>query len=271
MSGENLKLDSPQGAAGGEERTNERSSIAFPYVDLESVVEVAKALHARAGRGACEFDGLAAELNQVVGGAFRLRTAAAKVFGLMEKEGRDAARLTPLGLRIISPDEEVAARADAFLAVPLYQKIFERYRGGLLPPPKALEREMAGFGVAPKVADRARQAFERSARQAGFFASGDNRLVRPRVDAEPNGSKPLPETGRAEDPRKDEKVLAREGISAVENLHPFIQGLLKTLPPTGSQWPMKDRAKWLKLAAHAFDLIYEGDGEIEIRAAIDAA
>ncbi|MCA4920410.1 MAG: hypothetical protein ING82_13370 [Roseomonas sp.] len=271
MSGEVLKLDDPKGAIGGEERTNERSSIAFPYVDLNSVVEVAKALHARAGRGACELDGLAAELKQVVGGAFRLRTAAAKVFGLMEKEGRNAARLTPLGLRIISPDEEIAARADAFLAVPLYQKIFERYRGGLLPPPKALEREMMVFGVAPKVADRARQAFERSADQAGFFEAGDNRLVRPRIDAEPNGSRSLPETGRSEDLRKEEKIPVNEGVRSDENLHPFIQGLLKTLPATGSQWPIKDRAKWLKLAANAFDLIYEGEGEIEIKAATDAA
>ncbi len=55
------------------------------------------------------------------------------------------------------------------------------------------------------------------------------------------------------------------------NFHPFIEGLLKTLPETGSTWAIKDRAKWLKLAANAFDLIYEGDGEIEIKAVIDAA
>ncbi len=50
-------------------------------------------------------------------------------------------------------------------------------------------------------------------------------------------------------------------------LHPFIQGLLKTLPAKeGADWPIKDRVKWLRLAASAFDMIYEGDGSISIKA-----
>jgi hypothetical protein len=253
-----------------EERTNERSTIAFPYSDLDAVVELARALYSRAGRGACELADLAAELNQVVGSAFRLKTAAAKIFGLTEKEGRDAARLTDLGLRIISPDQEPAARAEAFLTVPLYLALFDRYRGVLLPPAKALEREMVKLGVSPKVADRARQAFERSARQAGFFGAGESRLVRPKIESTSNATDLQPESGRPEDAKLEQKPSVHHGISS-KDLHPFIQGLLETLPDTGSQWPMKDRAKWLKLAAHAFDLIYEGDGEIEIKAATDAA
>ncbi len=49
--------------------------------------------------------------------------------------------------------------------------------------------------------------------------------------------------------------------------HPFIEGLLKTLPKTGTKWALRDRAKWLKLAGNAFDLIYEADdeGTISIR------
>jgi len=257
-------------AGNSEERTNERSTIAFPYSDLDAVVELAKAVHSRAGRGACELADLAGELNQVFGSAFRLKTAAAKIFGLTEKEGRDKARLTELGLRIISPDQEPAARAEAFLAVPLYSALFDRYRGILLPPAKAVEREMVKLGVSPKVADRARQAFERSARQAGFFGSGENRLVRPKLDSTSNSPDPQPDSGRSEDAKSGQKASIHHGISG-KDLHPFIQGLLETLPDTGSQWSIKDRAKWLKLAAHAFDLIYEGDGEIEIRAATDAA
>ena len=257
-------------AGSSEERTNERSTIAFPYADLDAVVELAKALYSRAGRGACELADLAGELNQVFGSAFRLKTAAAKIFGVTEKEGRDAARLTDLGLRIIAPEQESAARAEAFLAVPLYLALFDRYRGILLPSAKALEREMVKLGVSPKVADRARQAFERSARQAGFFGPGENRLVRPKLDNTSNSTDPQPDKGRSEDAKLGQKASIHHGVSG-KDLHPFIQGLLETLPDTGSQWPMKDRAKWLKLAAHAFDLIYEGDGEIEIKAATDAA
>ena len=41
-----------------------------------------------------------------------------------------------------------------------------------MPPAAALEREMVELGVSPKQKDKARQVFERSAEQAGFFATG---------------------------------------------------------------------------------------------------
>jgi hypothetical protein len=50
--------------------------------------------------------------------------------------------------------------------------------------------------------------------------------------------------------------------------HPFIEGLLKTLPEPDTEWPAQARAKWLQTAANIFDLIYKGDGGIEIRAAM---
>ena len=39
-------------------------------------------------------------------------------------------------------------------------------------------------------------------------------------------------------------------------LHPFVQGLLKTLPAEGLEWPSEDRRKWLQTAAGIFDLIF---------------
>ncbi|MGC2410504.1 MAG: hypothetical protein WA441_11055, partial [Methyloceanibacter sp.] len=50
--------------------------------------------------------------------------------------------------------------------------------------------------------------------------------------------------------------------------HPFIEGLLRTLPEPFSEWPATDRAKWLQTAANIFDLIYKGEGGIEIKAAV---
>jgi hypothetical protein len=41
--------------------------------------------------------------------------------------------------------------------------------------------------------------------------------------------------------------------------HPFIEGLLKTLPEPESDWPAAARVKWLQTAANIFDLIYKGD------------
>jgi hypothetical protein len=46
--------------------------------------------------------------------------------------------------------------------------------------------------------------------------------------------------------------------------------LLKTLPdPEGEpEWALAQRVKWLQTAANIFDLIYKGEGGIEVRAAI---
>jgi hypothetical protein len=52
----------------------------------------------------------------------------------------------------------------------------------------------------------------------------------------------------------------------VSGLHPFIQGLLDTLPAPETNWTIEGRAKWLQAAAHCFDLIYMGSGEIQITA-----
>lgn len=172
-----------------EGRGMDRSTIEFPYLDLDVGIEVARAVYSRAGLGACEIDELAAQMQQVVSGSFRLKTATAKTFGLIERDGRTGFTLSAIGQRVIQVDTEAEARATAFLTVPLYKAVFDRYRGHLLPPAKALEREMAAFGVAPKQADKARQAFERSARQAGFFAQGDDRLVQPRLD--PVATRPI--------------------------------------------------------------------------------
>lgn len=177
----------------------DRSTIDFPYLSLDAAVEVTKAVYQRAGWGSCEIDELAAEMGQTVSGAFRLKTSAAKTFGLVEKEGRAAFRLSPLGQRVVQADDEAEARAAAFLAVPLYRAVFERYRGHLLPSAKALEREMAALGVAKKQTDKARQAFERSARESGFFGQGEDRLVQPRVDRD---LKPPPIDHRPPDERE---------------------------------------------------------------------
>ena len=56
--------------------------------------------------------------------------------------------------------------------MPLYKAIFDKNKGGVLPPAAALERELVGLGVSEKQKGRAREVFERSAEQAGFFEHG---------------------------------------------------------------------------------------------------
>ena len=104
---------------------------------------------------------------------------------------------------------------------------------------------------------------EKSAKQAGFNSAGDDRLVEPIVGAAPPAERiPAPEdtpaaavNGEPDSPR-----------GPMKGLHPFIMGLLDTLPAAQTNWTIEGRAKWLQAAAHCFDLIYMGSGEIRIEA-----
>lgn len=53
-------------------------------------------------------------------------------------------------------------------------------------------------------------------------------------------------------------------------MHPFIVGLIKALPDPDAieEWPLDKRVKWLQAAASIFELIYQGDGEIEVHPAL---
>ena len=174
--------DSETNQEGGESG-RDRSTIAFPYNDLDDAVAVAKAVHSNGGTKA-GVDQIAASLGHenIKSGAFRLKVAASRTFGLTTV-AREEVTLTALGQRIIDPQQQAAAKVDAFMAVPLYRKLYDTYRGGVLPAGAALESSIAEFGVAPKQADKARHAFQRSADQAGMFASGRDRLVMPALGA----------------------------------------------------------------------------------------
>jgi hypothetical protein len=262
MTGETVKFEKP--VEGGDDAKREQSTIAFPYLDLDSAIEVARAIYNRGGTGGCTVEELAAEMNQTVSGAFRLKTGTAKTFDLVAKEGKSGFKLNELGRQIIAQDTERAARAESFMRVPLYAAVYDKYKGHLLPPPKALEREMQGMGVSSKQTDKARQAFERSAKQAGYFESGEDRLVRPRAEL-PSGKDEQKKNqggGSSTNTKEIEPPAGGGGGDGGgrggDKSHPLIQGLLLTLPPPGEAWDADGRANWLRMAASIFDNIYKG-------------
>ena len=235
----------------------ERSTIAFPYSDLDSAVHVAHTAYTKAA-GSCGLDQLAAWLgySRVDNGAFRGVVNAARIFGLLTTS-RKAVELTDLGVRITDPEQERQARSEAFLAVELYRKAYEEFHGRTLPPDSGLEAAFARMGVAAKQTDKARQAFQRSALQAGFFDAGKDRLVAP--------IRP-PADSRNETGDEDDKVggatatpLRVEEVDTAPSLHPFIQGLITTLPEPGTPWSDTERREWLTAAEHIFALIYKAE------------
>lgn len=250
----------------------EQSSIQFPYLDLDAAVSVAQAVF-NAGGVALTREQLAGVLGLSLGsGNFVLKTATARTFGLMAANNQGKQELTDLGFRVVSPDEKIRrqARADAFLTVPLYRKAYEEFKGRPLPPrPHGLEQAFVKFGVAIKQRTNARLAFDKSARQAGFYDSGDDRLVEP-IIVRGGGSPPQGANvqtggdGGGRSSRDPQSVRIKNDDDKL--LHPFIQGLLDTLPAPNSTWTVEGRAKWLQAAANIFDLIYTGDGTITIHA-----
>jgi hypothetical protein len=160
--------------------------------------------------------------------------------------------LTDLGKRIVDPETQDTARVEAFLRVPLYRAIFDRYRGVKLPPDPGLESEMVGLGVSSKQAERARQVLQRSAQYAGFFGQGRDRLVQP--PAVEGAGPPPPPTATAEElPSTDTDFLSQ--------LHPIIAGLVRMLPHEDEKWSYEDQQAWLHVANVNFAFLYGGPQE----------
>lgn len=234
--------------------TKDRSTVDFVYTDLDNAVEIAQGVHAVGGT-ACDHDQLAAHLGlEAKGGGFRLRVIGAKAFGLVTYERGGRTTLTELGRRIIDPQQEKAARVDAFLTVELYQKVFEQFKGSPLPPHAGLERALVSLGVGEKVKDKARQVLQRSAKQAGFFDLSQDRLTKPSIRT---ASVQQPPKVEGDDSDKQKSIgKAGGGNGGGGNFHPFVEGLLRTLPTPETNWSIAGRVKWLQAASHVFDLIY---------------
>ncbi|MEO1204823.1 MAG: hypothetical protein AAFV45_00685 [Pseudomonadota bacterium] len=247
------KLD---GTTGARDDKNERSTVDFPYNGLDAAEDVASALWSTAGDRPLEVDALAGAMGMAISGAFRQKTSAARSFGVVEKEGRSAFKLSPLGVRLVSPGQEEVARADAFLEVELYRKLYDDYRNRLIPTGKALEEVMKQIGVASKQADRARQAFERSARHAGYFWAGDNKLVRPNV-----GGAPSEDASTSNVVAENQPSQSEGSPTTADDKSAIIRMLVDRLPDTLDN---KKLAQWLRTAEANLRWSYDVPGEIEI-------
>jgi hypothetical protein len=150
----------------------------------------------------------------------------------------------------------------------LFKAIFDNYKGGVLPSqPAALEREIVGLGVSEKVKDRARQKFEKSAEQAGFFEHGKNRLVMP---AGAPIREPLREPAKEDDGGGGFVGSGGGGEGGGEklDLDPLLIALLKKIPTAEKGWPAPQRVRWFRTFAMNVSQIYDEDDspvEMEIK------
>ena len=217
-----------------------RPKLIPPLLHLGGCIEIVRAIHDLGG-DRCEWDQIAAKLNHAPrGGGFRNKMAASRAFGLLEYRRQDVT-LTTLGLAILDPQAEKAARVDAFLRVPLFRELFGSLRLAPLPTTKAIENKILSLGVTKSQAGRARQRFIRSATEAGFFEIASDRLVKPSLTkpAEPTQGETQPADGEAKSDH-DGTASTTERL----DLPPTLESLLAKMPKSeGDKLPW---AQWLR-------------------------
>ena len=244
------------------EGKRQRSTIAFPYTDYSAALEVATAIHSNVGHGICSaVSQLAPWMNQSgKSSGFRTQLSAARLFGLIDSKDSERYRLTDLGRRVVDQSQSRTAKAESFLRVPLFQALFEKYKGGVVPPTAALEREIASLGVAEKQKARARQVFESSAQQTGYREQGLNRLVAPAVVV----------TDQKNAERSEDEIIGAggggnggSGGGGETNLglDPLLVALLEKIPKRGDAWPKDKRLRWFKTFAMNVSQVYDEDDE----------
>lgn len=250
-----------------------RSTVGYPYFDLNLSLEVARAVHEKGG-GTCAADQLAAFLGykSINSGTYLTRVSAAKQFGLIKSESGSIS-VTERAHQILSPvmpDDSINARADAFLSVQLFNEIFEKFRGGTIPSEVGLKNLLTQtYGLSQDRVGPAVRVLMESAEQAGFFiASGDkSRLIKPSVKGQNGAPVADTESPHPEPEKQTEKQRAPTlggGGDGPAGVHSAIIGLLRDLPSPGSIWPAKQKARFVKAFQATLDFIYPSDDEDQL-------
>lgn len=234
---------------GAGKSARERSTVEFPYSDLDDATSVVRVIH-QSGGHPLDRDQIAVRLEQkVTSGSFVTKVGAARMFGLVEiVPGSGKIQISPLGHEVLSTDEARAraAKAKAFLNVELYRKLYDDFRGRQLPPrPLGLEQALVGYGVAAKQKTNARYALDRSAKQAGYFDHGQDQLVAPVAGI----SAPDENPARVASDRKSD-------LPEKPELDGVITALIDKLPRGGATFTARDRKAWLTMMNMAFDMAY---------------
>lgn len=244
-----------------------RSEIKFPAYALQACIDVVKIIHDNGGSATPEH--LASWLGYAGtnNGAFITKCSATRMFGLMDKHGKVFVP-TPLAQRINSPvfpQDKAAALVEAFLNVELFKRVYNDNKQRDLPQGLGLKNAMRTiYGVLPARIDVAIKTLLDSADTAGFFAvkgGARTHLIMPMTHAAPVGPQP---SGATSAPAAPPQFASQGGSGPPPpppEVHPALQRLFQTLPPTGTEWPVEARAQWIAKAAAIFGAAYKQPAE----------
>ena len=129
-----------QGQSGPTRKARQRSAFLFPAYGFNTALDIARRVE-ESGGGSLSEETLAINLGlSAKSSGFRLKSLAARQFRLIGKQGEILAT-TPVSKAIFKPtSNEDAQRGfrEAFMAIPLFKAVSERYRGQRLPDSRTL-------------------------------------------------------------------------------------------------------------------------------------
>jgi hypothetical protein len=215
----------------------------YPKYDLDSCIVMADKIK-NGGGNDCTVEQLGGLLGytNTSGGGFATRVANAKMFGLIETVG-GRYRITQRAETILypaTPEEGRRARAEAFLSVPLYSRIYEMHKGQRLPEALGLQNLLhRSFQIpAGEAVATAQKVMLDSADQAGFFTATKGQRT--------NLIMPIGGAGPAPKPPEEERTENRNlggggGFSGGSGgggprIHPALAGLLTLIPSEPGPW-----------------------------------
>ena len=129
-----------QGRTNSARKTRQRSVYLFPAYGFTTALDIARRVE-ESGGGSLTEETLALNLGlSAKSSGFRLKSLAARQFQLISKQG-DTLITTPVAKAIFKPtsgDDAQRGYREAFLSIPLFQAVAERYRGQRLPDSQTL-------------------------------------------------------------------------------------------------------------------------------------
>jgi hypothetical protein len=157
------KKSKTSGKASAEKKS--RARWTFPRNTLEEALKIPYAIKEHNGGNPWEPEEIRKAIGAGTGGnAFFYLTAASRDHGLtVGTTGAEKISLTDLGRELVyapSPDEEQALKVRAFLAIDVFKRVLEYYKGSNLPEMKYLGNTLQKeFGLAPPTHDEFSRTF----------------------------------------------------------------------------------------------------------------